>query len=263
MLAGLLGLFSILVGSTSAQICTGPELFARTAAVTAACCDDDDHPCTGGLPTTCTATCAAVLLPMQHDCADMATMMGMADVIDTAAADCVQAAPCTTGPEFFAYTQTMTATCCEDSSAACASGFPTATCSTDCAAVLLPMQAVCGSLMTMMGMDASYTTAAAACANSVEAAPLAPDPCSSEPCQNGGACSVLGAGSGHRILQSEGFVCACADGFRGTTCDSAPDPCEYPTRIVCGTSGSCDGGSCSCSAGFTGTRCEVPPDLCQ
>jgi hypothetical protein len=102
---------------------------------------------------------------MQHDCADMVTMMGITDVVDTAAAECPQATPCNTGPEFFAYTQLMTAACCSDASAACASGFPTAACTTECATVLLPMQAVCGNLLTMMGMDATFSTAAAACAN--------------------------------------------------------------------------------------------------
>jgi hypothetical protein len=147
--------------STSAS-CTGPEFFSRTAAVTTACCDDN-HPCIDGLPTVCTTACATVLLPMQHDCVAMVTMMGMTDVIDTAVAECPQAAPCSTGPEFFAYTQTMTAACCGDSPSACASGFPVAACSIECAAVLLPMQAVCGDLLTMMGMDATFRTAVVVC----------------------------------------------------------------------------------------------------
>ena len=221
VLAVVLVVSSILVETTSAQ-CTGPEFFARSAAVTAACCDDDHHPCAGGLPSSCNAKCAAVLLPMQHDCADMVTMMGMADVIDTAAAECPRGPPpppCSNGPEFFAYTQLMTAACCGDSSSACASGFPTAACSADCAAVLLPMQAVCGSLLTMMGMDATFSTAAAACANPTEAAP---DPCASSPCLNGGVCSTaLEAGNGHRILQGEGFVCVCELRYSGTQCETA------------------------------------------
>eukprot|EP01051_Picozoa_sp_SAG22_P013892 SAG22_NODE_1614_length_3993_cov_3.572419_1_plen_342_part_00 len=89
-------------GGTS---CTGPEFMARSQAVTAACCDDA-HPCESGLPTTCTAACAEHLLPMQRDCAAMVTMMGLADVISTAAAECPEpSTPCSTGPEFMAYSQ--------------------------------------------------------------------------------------------------------------------------------------------------------------
>ena len=89
-------------GGTS---CTGPEFMARSQAVTAACCDDA-HPCESGLPTTCTAACAEHLLPMQRDCAAMVTTMGLADVISTAAAECPEpTTPCSTGPEFMAYSQ--------------------------------------------------------------------------------------------------------------------------------------------------------------
>ena len=67
--------------------------------------------------------------------------------------------------EFFAYMQKIITTCCADSSAACVSGFPTASCSAECAAsaALLPMQTVCGILLTMMGMDATFLAAAVVC----------------------------------------------------------------------------------------------------
>ena len=45
-----------------------------------------------------------------------------------------------------------------------------------------------------------------------------PDPCSSAPCLNGGVCSHLEAGNGHRILQSEGFDCVCTNGYSGSSC---------------------------------------------
>lgn len=109
--------------STGGASCTGQEFLARTAAISAACCDDGAHPCVSGLPTTCTTACATVLLPMQRDYASMVTMMGLNDVIDTAAAEC-PATPCGTGIEFLAYKDMMTAACC-NSSTECVAGIPT------------------------------------------------------------------------------------------------------------------------------------------
>jgi hypothetical protein len=78
-------------GAPTASCSSGPEFMSRSQAVTDTCCNEE-HPCVSGLPTTCSRACAAVLLPMQTDCASFATMMGLQDVIDTAAAEC-QAAP--------------------------------------------------------------------------------------------------------------------------------------------------------------------------
>jgi hypothetical protein len=47
---------------------TGALFTARAQAVTEACCDDAS-PCVSGMPTACTKSCAAVLLPMRRDCA--------------------------------------------------------------------------------------------------------------------------------------------------------------------------------------------------
>eukprot|EP01051_Picozoa_sp_SAG22_P009373 SAG22_NODE_778_length_7279_cov_3.312256_1_plen_670_part_00 len=130
--------------STNQSSCMGPELFLeRSSAITEACCDDD-NPCVSGLPTACTASCAAILLPMQRDCADMIQNLQLQDTIDAAASECQQQ-PCSTPSEFSAYMHIVTTACCADPAAACISGLPTASCGAECAAVLLPMHATCGS----------------------------------------------------------------------------------------------------------------------
>ena len=114
-----------------------PTAYSQT--VTAACCDDPSAPCVAGLPTTCSITCADVLLPMQTACGTFLTMIGMQATIDAAVATCpAPLAPCGSYPEFMAYSQTVTAACCDDPSAPCVAGLPTS-CSVACAAVLLPM----------------------------------------------------------------------------------------------------------------------------
>jgi len=55
---------------------------AALKAVTAACCGSPSASCQGGLPTTaCDAQCAAVLLPMQHDCAKYMAEDAMATAV--------------------------------------------------------------------------------------------------------------------------------------------------------------------------------------
>ena len=75
-----------------------------------------------------------ILLPMQTACGDFLAMIGMQDTVDTAAASCpAPLAPCTSYPEFMAYSQSVTAACCVDEAAACVAGLPTAACSSACA----------------------------------------------------------------------------------------------------------------------------------
>eukprot|EP01046_Picozoa_sp_COSAG06_P092060 COSAG06_NODE_38303_length_425_cov_0.616564_1_plen_111_part_01 len=52
------------------------ELVARCAAVTAECCDEPSEVCTGGMPTTCNAGCANVLLGWREDCATLLSAGG-------------------------------------------------------------------------------------------------------------------------------------------------------------------------------------------
>ena len=49
-----------------------------------------------------------ILLPMQTACSDFLAMIGMQDTVDTAAASCpAPLAPCTSYPEFIAYSQSV------------------------------------------------------------------------------------------------------------------------------------------------------------
>merc|ERR1711881_139341 len=64
------------------------------------------------------------------------------------------------------------------------------------------------------------------------------DPCSPNPCKNGGSCS--------------GGSCTCAEGFSGDKCQTdacSPNPCK--------NGGSCSAGSCTCAEGFSGDNCQT------
>jgi len=65
------------------------------------------------------------------------------------------------------------------------------------------------------------------------------DPCSPNPCQNGGSCS--------------GGSCTCLAGFLGDKCQNK-DPCS---PNPCQNGGSCSGGSCTCPAGYSGNNCQI------
>ncbi|GBN03482.1 Sushi, nidogen and EGF-like domain-containing protein 1 [Araneus ventricosus] len=73
-------------------------------------------------------------------------------------------------------------------------------------------------------------------------------PCSSNPCQNGGTCSVDG----------QNFKCSCKKPFTGNMCET--DPC---TSSPCLNKGKCtvNGNSfkCACQGPFFGNRCENDP----
>jgi hypothetical protein len=146
------------------QPCTTyPEFMAYSQEVTSACCDDASAPCVAGLPTACSEACADVLLPMQTSCHDFLGMIGMQETIDMAASSCATPLePCTSYPEFMAYSQEVTLACCDDASAPCVAGLPT-TCSDACADVLLPMQRACHDFLAMIGMQQTISTAAATC----------------------------------------------------------------------------------------------------
>ena len=81
-----------------------------------------------------------------------------------------------------------------------------------------------------------------------------PDACASNPCMNGGTCS---------IHPESGYLCTCATGFTGTNCetninDCSPNPCMH--------GGTCTDAiasfTCSCIDGYFGTDCSTnPPNL--
>lgn len=85
----------------------------------------------------------------------------------------VVSGPCDTYPEFMAYSQEVTAACCDDASAPCVAGLPTA-CSKGCGDVLLPMQASCHDFLTSIGMQETIDAAATEC-------PLPQEPCTNYP----------------------------------------------------------------------------------
>ena len=65
-----------------------PEFSVLSQAVTAACCTAGVECPPGGIPASCTAECASVLLPMQAACADFLGVIGMADTVAAAVATC-------------------------------------------------------------------------------------------------------------------------------------------------------------------------------
>lgn len=79
------------------------------------------------------------------------------------------------------------------------------------------------------------------------------DACEADPCLNDGRC-----------IPYEGtFVCLCADGFRGDTCqvdvdDCDPNPCQNAGVCVDGT----DTSYCDCAAGWEGATCSQNIDDC-
>ena len=78
------------------------------------------------------------------------------------------------------------------------------------------------------------------------------DPCSPNPCQNGGTCRAL-AGVG---------ACKCFGGFSGLHCEIAPStPCSPNPCLNGGMCKSFSNGtsSCACARGYTGVHCEVQP----
>lgn len=84
-------------------------------------------------------------------------------------------------------------------------------------------------------------------------APAPVDACEATPCQHDGRCIPVG----------DTFVCLCADGFRGDTCEinfdnCTPDPCLNGGTCVDGA----DSSHCECLAGWDGATCEHSVDDC-
>ncbi|XP_016110127.1 protocadherin Fat 4 [Sinocyclocheilus grahami] len=101
------------------------------------------------------------------------------------------------------------------------------------------------------------------------------DPCSHNPCQNGGSCKRrLGVGSDMKTEESvpvilvsnrplQPYACNCRPGYAGALCETDIDECQ-PTP--CHNGGTCHnlvgGFSCSCPEGFTGMACERDINEC-
>ncbi|XP_072169503.1 uncharacterized protein [Diadema setosum] len=84
------------------------------------------------------------------------------------------------------------------------------------------------------------------------------DPCSPDPCLNGGQCVREGLDS---------FRCICTDCFTGQTCATPIDPCAQDlceNGAACiPVPGSCVSYTCQCPACFTGPYCTEAIDSCE
>ncbi|PFX26880.1 Delta-like protein 1 [Stylophora pistillata] len=74
------------------------------------------------------------------------------------------------------------------------------------------------------------------------------NPCTNNPCQNGGVCTVTG---------DDSYSCKCADGYYGHSCEKV-SPCK---SLPCKNGGTCtmtgpDSFSCTCTEEFEGDTCE-------
>ncbi|XP_029453808.1 protein delta homolog 1 isoform X2 [Rhinatrema bivittatum] len=85
-------------------------------------------------------------------------------------------------------------------------------------------------------------------------------PCSAKPCADNSTCIETGDG---------GYICLCAQGFRGNHCHLKRGPC-FINSSPCQNGGTCVDGngfasyaSCLCLPGFTGNFCEIDVDDCE
>ncbi|XP_072351783.1 protocadherin Fat 4 isoform X2 [Scyliorhinus torazame] len=102
------------------------------------------------------------------------------------------------------------------------------------------------------------------------------DPCTNNPCRNGGSCvKRLAVGSSLQRQESvpvvivantvlEPFICQCLPGYSGHICETDIDEClPFP----CHNGGTCHNlisrFSCTCPEGFMGTACERDINECQ
>ncbi|MCJ8739590.1 hypothetical protein PDJAM_G00048940 [Pangasius djambal] len=101
------------------------------------------------------------------------------------------------------------------------------------------------------------------------------DPCTNNPCQNGGSCKRrLGVGPDMMTVESvpvilvsnrplQPYVCNCRPGYAGSLCETDINEC-LPSP--CHNGGTCHnlvgGFSCSCPEGFTGMACERDVNEC-
>uniref|UniRef100_A0A8C5FNI2 FAT atypical cadherin 4 n=1 Tax=Gadus morhua TaxID=8049 RepID=A0A8C5FNI2_GADMO len=101
------------------------------------------------------------------------------------------------------------------------------------------------------------------------------DPCTRNPCQNGGICKRrLAVGPGMRTEESVPVIlvsndplpphaCTCRPGYAGALCETDIDECQ---PLPCHNGGTCHnlvgGFSCSCPEGFTGMACERDVNEC-
>ncbi|XP_029367636.1 protocadherin Fat 4 isoform X1 [Echeneis naucrates] len=101
------------------------------------------------------------------------------------------------------------------------------------------------------------------------------DPCTHNPCQNGGSCKRrLSVGPDMKTEESvpvilvsnhplQPYACSCRPGYTGALCETDIDECQ---PLPCHNGGTCHnlvgGFSCTCPEGFTGMACERDINEC-
>ena len=115
------------------------------------------------------------------------------------------------------------------------------------------LQGVCNLYDTLptcvFAMDGAFSfTALSAADPGLAVAPppgvIAPGPCSSNPCKNGGTCELPNG------------TCKCPACYSGSKCESeVPDCCAL--NADCGGHGSCSSNKCTCESGYSGATCET------
>ncbi|XP_033100020.1 fibropellin-1-like, partial [Anneissia japonica] len=82
-------------------------------------------------------------------------------------------------------------------------------------------------------------------------------PCSTNPCQNGSACTVVGSS----------YICRCSDCFTGTNCQTVLSACSNhacQNGAACvQVTGSCIQYTCTCPSCYTGQFCETVLSACS
>ncbi|XP_022258233.1 neurogenic locus Notch protein-like [Limulus polyphemus] len=81
-----------------------------------------------------------------------------------------------------------------------------------------------------------------------------PNSCDSDPCQNGGTCS---------LITLDKYTCTCAAGFRGNHCELVDHCASQPCRNGASCQALHDSYRCTCTEGFTGRTCTHDIDECR
>ena len=163
-----------------------------------------------------------MLQPFKENCDGLLTSSPIwapiRQMIDAAWSTCPTT--CSTDAAFSSYMSGLNAACCPDG--VCRGGQAPTSCDATCAAVLLPLRRECFHYLDLhQDVKAIIDNVALMCPGG---AGLGADPCSPNPCFNGGACVPRApAGGGHRRTQAGGFVdpftCTCLAGFSGSNCE--------------------------------------------
>lgn len=187
---------------------------------------------------------------------------------------CSGSSECTNGGICFPLLQVTASPTTSSTKCICPPGLTGTTCSrpsTSCAENPCMNSGNCTDLDSSTGSVSQYVCDCEDTGHSGTYCEVEDNSCVGDKCSNGGVC----------LDQPGGFLCECAEGFQGRTCDDtvrvsrileAPmdgltDPC-LDTSPYCRNGGTCmfssNTVSCSCLSGWTGTQCQEEnlPDPC-